>query len=202
MTYDSGVPDPPRQMLGLNSVRGELVMPPHCDSLDGPVVRAAMQALAAEDVDVVLPYVHGDAERELRHTFDLTMKARTQGAEAREVADRFFYETTVRLHRAGEGAPYTGLKPAGLDVGPVIPIAERAIDTGDPMPLVDFLTEAVRHEVLRRFAAMDAAKPDARSSVAAERAYVEAMLGLQVWAHKLYGAVHAAAHAGAPHEHQ
>jgi len=177
-------------------------MPPHCDSLDGPVVRAAMHALASEDAEMVLPYVHSDSEQELRHAFDLTMKARSQGAEAREVADRFFFETAVRLHRAGEGAPYTGLKPAGLDVGPVIPIAERVIDTGDPMPLVEFLTGAVRHEVLHRFAAMDAIKPDVRASVEAERAYVEAMLGWQVWAHKLYGAVHAAAHGGAGHEHR
>ena len=177
-------------------------MPPHCDSLDGPVVRAAIRALESEDVDVVLPYVHQEAEAELRAAFDLTMKARTQGAEAREVADRFLFETAVRLHRAGEGAPYTGLKPAGLDVGPVIPIAERAIDTGDPMPLVELLTAAVRHEVLHRFAAMAAARPDARSSVNAERASVEAMLGLQVWAHKLYGAVHATPHAADAHEHR
>ena len=177
-------------------------MPPHCDSLDGPVVRAAVRALESEDVDAVLPFVHEDSEAELRSAFDMTMKARAHGAEAREVADRFFFETAVRLHRAGEGAPYTGLKPAGLDVGPVIPIAERAIDTGDPMPLVELLTDALRHEVLHRFAAMAAVKPDAHSSVDAERVYVEAMLGLQVWAHKLYGAVHAAPHAGAPHVHR
>jgi tetratricopeptide (TPR) repeat protein len=36
----------------------------------------------------------------------------------------------VRIHRAGEGAPYTGLKPAGLSEGPIIPIAEKAIEIG------------------------------------------------------------------------
>src|SRR6187200_3255119 len=130
-------------------------MPPHCDSLDGPVVTAAKSALDTEDVGRILPYVKKDGEPEVRAAFDLVIKARSQGPEAREVADRYFYETAVRVHRAGEGAPYTGLKPAGLDVGPVIPIAERVIDTGDPMPLVEFLTGAVRHEVLHRFAAMD-----------------------------------------------
>lgn len=35
-------------------------MPPHCDSLDGPVVTAARQALEAGDVDIVLPFVHAD----------------------------------------------------------------------------------------------------------------------------------------------
>jgi hypothetical protein len=176
-------------------------MPPHCDSLDGPVVRAAAHALDGGDVDLILPYVAADAEDELGDAFDLAIKARTLGAAAAQVADRYFYETAVRLHRAGEGAPYTGLKPAGLDVGPVIPLAEHAIDTSDPTELADFLTAAVRTETLARFAAMNAAKLSAADDgVAVARAYVQAALGLQVWAHKLYGAVHAPAHESAPYE--
>ena len=70
-------------------------MPPHCDSLDGPVVRAAARALVSEDVDAVLPLVHEDSEAELRSAFDMTMKARAHGAEAREVADRFFFAPHV-----------------------------------------------------------------------------------------------------------
>jgi hypothetical protein len=169
--------------------------------LDGPVVRAASRALEAEDVDLVLPYVHEMGEAEVRRAFDLTVKARTQGVEAREVADRYFFETAVRVHRAGEGAPFTGLKPAGLDVGPVIPLAESAIAAGDVTPLADFLRAAVRDETVERFNAMRAAKQTADSGVDAARAYVQAMLGLQVWAHKLYGAIHAAAHEGV-HEHR
>ena len=98
-------------------------MPPHCDSLDGPVATAARDALMSGDVDLVLPFVPADAEAEVRAAFDLAAKARAMGGEAAEVADRWFFETAVRVHRAGEGAPYTGLKPAGLDVGPVIPAA-------------------------------------------------------------------------------
>ena len=48
------------------------------------------------------------------------------------MADLYFFETVVRVHRAGEGAAYNGLKPAGLDEGPVIPIAEKAIETASP----------------------------------------------------------------------
>ena len=121
------------------------------------------------------------------------MKARTQGAEAREVADRFFFETVVRVHHAGEGAPYTGLKPAGLDVGPVIPLAERAIATGDPGALTAFLSEAVDAEVKAKLAEVMNLKQHGREGVNEARQYVSAMLGLQVWAHKLYGAMHAAA---------
>lgn len=176
-------------------------MPPHCDSLDGPVVRAATRALEAEDVELVLPYVHEPAEDDVRRAFDVVVKARTQGAEAREVADRFFFETVVRLHRQGEGAPFTGLKPAGLDVGPVIPVAEAALDSGDPSALIGLLTDAVRDEASARFHAVLVARAHADDGLEAARTYVESMLGLQVWAHKLYGAVHAAAHEGAAHEH-
>ena len=109
-------------------------MPPHCDSLDGPVVAAARQALEAADVSVVLPFVPEEAEEEVRAVFVTVLPARAQGRQAREVADRLFFETVVRIHRAGEGAAFTGLKPAGLDVGPVIPLAETAIATGDPGP--------------------------------------------------------------------
>jgi hypothetical protein len=177
-------------------------MPPHCDSMDGPVVRAAARALDSGDAVLILPYVTADAEDPLRDAFDLALKARAGGGEAAQVADLYFYETAVRLHRAGEGAPYTGLKPAGLDVGPVIPIAERAIETSDPSELAAFLADAVRAETLERFAAMQRAKDAAATDgVVAARASVQAALGLQVWAHKLFGAVHAAAHEGAHPEH-
>ena len=171
-------------------------MPPHCDSLDGPVVAAARDALAKEDVDLILPYVKRDGEPEVRAAFDLAVRARSHGPDARHVADRYFFETAVRVHRAGEGAPFTGLKPAGLDVGPVIPIAEKAINSGSPTDLIDFLTTAVHVEVSTRFHTMLAARKHASESVAAAREYVDAMLGLEVWSHNLYGAMKAA-----PHEH-
>jgi hypothetical protein len=164
-------------------------------------VRAAREALDREDVDIVLPYVHEPGEAEVRRAFDLTVKARVQGIEAREVADLFFFETVVRVHRAGEGAPYTGLKPAGLDVGPVIPLAERAIDIDEPGALVAFLADAVANEVRARFAAVTETKAHASEGVAEARRHVSAMLGLQVWAHKLYGAIHAAAHESGEHGH-
>ena len=178
-------------------------MPPHCDAIDGPVVRAAQEALDQEDVNLILPYVHQQGEDDVRTAFDLAVKARTNGAEARAVADLFFFETAVRVHRAGEGAPYTGLKPAGLDVGPVIPLAEAAIEQGDPTRLAAFLADAVRQEIDARFARMTERKAHAVEGVDAARAYVSAMLGLQVWAHKLYGAIGASPHEGEgePHEH-
>ena len=161
-------------------------MPPHCDSLDGPVVTAAREALAAGDVELVLPFVHAGDEDEVRDAFDLAVKARAMGGEAAAVADRWFFETAVRLHRAGEGAPYTGLKPAGLDVGPVIPVAERALVTGSPDELADLLCTTARDQVARRLAHAIGLRPAPGATVDERRAYVEAMLGVQVWSHGVH----------------
>ena len=176
-------------------------MPPHCDSLDGPVVRAAQRALDTGNVALALPFVPKAAEHEVGEVFDKVVTARAAGAAAREVADRHFFETVVRLHRAGEGAPYTGLKPAGLDVGPVIPLAEKAIESGHAKPLEDVLVTAVRDELARRFYHLGHLRSAAARGVDEARAYVGAMLGLQVWAHGLHQATRAKGHAAA-HAHE
>ena len=171
-------------------------MPPHCDSLDGPVVKAARRALDAGNVDLVLPYSYEQGWEEIRRAFDLTLRARAGGGEAAELADLWFFETVVRIHRAGEGAPYTGLKPAGLDVGPVIPVAERAIEQESPDALADLLTGRLREEIRHRFHHMLHLKAEAGAGLHQARAYVEASLALQVWSHSLYQAIGAPAHAG------
>src|SRR5687768_5192543 len=78
----------------------------HCDSLDGPVVKAAQQALASRDVRAVLIWVGAGDEAEIRSAFDQTLAVRELDPRARALADRYFFETVVRVHRAGEGAPY------------------------------------------------------------------------------------------------
>lgn len=177
-------------------------MPPHCDSMDGPVVKAAIQALEREQVELILPYVHKDGEAEIRETFEKVLPLRHDGAATRELADRYFFETVVRVHRAGEGAPFTGLKPAGLDVGPVIPMAERAIASESSDELLRLLTDIVRAETIKRFDRVMRLKSHAHGSVSVDEAreYVEAMLGLQVWAHKLAQCAAAEPH-GEAHAH-
>src|SRR5687768_9733513 len=85
----------------------------HCDTLDGPVVAAARKALDSGNVNAVLIWVQSRDDAEIRNHFQKTMAVRKAGPQARELADMYFFETLVRLHRAGEGAGYTGLKPAG-----------------------------------------------------------------------------------------
>jgi hypothetical protein len=174
-------------------------MPPHCDSLDGPVVVAAKQAIEAGRVDLVLPFVPADGETDVTKAFEETMALRGQSPEIAAFADRWFYETVVRIHRAGEGAPYTGLKPAGLDVGPVIPVAERALETGSPDELVRVLQDVIADQVKHRLDHALQLETDVDAGVPQAREYVEAMLGLQVWSHRLYLAALASAHGGEHH---
>lgn len=168
-------------------------MPPHCDSLDGPVVTAAKKALEAGNINLILPYVPKEGEAEVIRAFEKVMKIRTDEA-VREIADLYFFETVVRIHRMGEGASYTGLKPAGLSEGPVIPVAEEAIESGSPDELIHVLSEMLREEITQRFHHMLHLKEHADKSVDDAREYVEAMLGLQVWSHSIYERVHGEAH--------
>ena len=173
-------------------------MPPHCDTLDGPVVTAAKKALEAGNVNLILPYVPKEGEVEIIRAFEKVMKIR-KDETVREVADLYFFETVVRVHRMGEGAPYTGLKPAGLDEGPVIPVAEKAIEAGAPDELIAILSEMLCEQVTHRFYHMMYLKEHADKSVDDAREYVEAMLGLQVWSHSIYERLHGEAHAA--HQH-
>ncbi len=124
----------------------------HCDSLDGPVAKSIQKALESGNVNPVLAYAPAAAETEIRAAFEKSRKVRALGPEARALADQAFMETAIRLHRAGEGAAYTGLKPAGIDYGPVIPAAERAIESGDLAKLKAVLMEEIEHALRERLA--------------------------------------------------
>lgn len=176
-------------------------MPPHCDSMDGPVVKAAMRALDTENVNLILPYVPKEGEEEVTKAFEKVIGARKQGPEAKEVADRYFFETVVRIHRAGEGAPFTGLKPAGLGHGPVVPVAEKAIETGTPDELLKLMSDVVQEEIREKFEHVMHLKDKAEGSVNEAREYVSAMLGLEVYSHKLYQCAKAGPHE-THHEHE
>ena len=177
-------------------------MPPHCDSLDGPVVSAARRALDAGDVELVLAYVPADGEDEVRAAFARTLPVRDLGPQARDLADLSFFETVVRIHRAGEGAPYTGLKPAGLSTSPVIPLAERAIETHSVDQLASFLADELRQELGQRLGAVENLAAERDGSLQHERRYVEAMLGFEVYSHHLHQSMRATDHhEGSGHSH-
>lgn len=166
----------------------------HCDALDGPVVVAARSALETGKLDGVLPWLMPAGEAEVKAAFTEALAVRKLGPAARALADRSFFETVVRVHRAGEGFAFTGLKPAGQDLGPAIPAADHAIAKGSTAEVEKLLVHAVKHGLAEKFGALHGKKaPPAdpehgRHWVAAYVAYVHYVEGL-----------HAAATAGAAH---
>lgn len=113
----------------------------HCDTMDGLVVKAAQKALETGNVNFVLVWVQPNDEAVIKDAFNKTLKIRKLNNEAKKLADMYFFETLVRIHRAGEGAPYTGLKPAGTEVEPGIKAADEAIEKGSPERVVKELNE-------------------------------------------------------------
>jgi hypothetical protein len=144
----------------------------HCDTLDGPVVAAARKALTSGDVTPVLKWVTADDEQMIRSAFQKTLEVRKLGTQARDLADMYFFETLVRIHRAGEGAPYTGLKP-GTNIDPAVALADKALKSGSVDKLVNILTNATDKGIRENFDQAFKAKKHADESVAAGREFVE-----------------------------
>lgn len=168
----------------------------HCDSLDGPVVNAARAALKEGNVALALIWVQPADETAITHAFAEALVVRQLSVEARELADRYFFETLVRIHRAGEGAPFTGLKPAGTDFGPSIPATDAALESGDVEPVLKMVSEKAGQGIREHFKKALAKKKLAADNVEAGRAYVAAYV---VYTHYVKG-IHDAA-VGATHGH-
>ena len=165
----------------------------HCDAADGPVATAVQRALENGNINPVLAYAPETAEAEILAAFGQTRGVRTLGADARALADRAFMETVIRLHRAGEGAAYTGLKPAGGNYGPVIPAAEYALATGDLGKLKTVFEELIDDALRERFAQVQALQsanrePQSRAEVREARERISAELGFITFAESLHQA--------------
>lgn len=188
-----------RKLIAASVVAGGLLAAPlpaqaHCDTVDGPVAKAAITALETGNVNAVLPFAPAEAETEIIAAFDQTVRVRSRDDEVRQLADRYFMETVVRLHRQGENAPFTGLKPAGLDFGPVIPAAEKALESGNGEALVTLLQGAVRQQMEARLEhSLEAAAlpqvPAGHDEVASARERVHAELGFVLYAEGVHQAI-------------
>lgn len=161
---------------GLAAFAAALLLPTpalaHCDGLDGPVVTAARKALDTGDPNGILIWVQPNDEAAVRAAFVEAIAVRKHGGQAQTMADRYFFETLVRLHRAGEGAPYTGLKPAGQDLGPAIPLADKAVASRSDRDLAAFLARDVEEGVHKRFAELQSKRRFKPDDLAAGRGYV------------------------------
>jgi hypothetical protein len=144
----------------------------HCDTLDGPLVAAAKTALEKQEITPVLEWIKPEHEAELKSAFARVLTVRAQGKEAQELVDQFFFETLVRLHREGEGAPYAGLKPAGTKLDPAAEAADQALDSGKADALIKTVTEEDPAGIRQRLADATEKKKHAEHNVEAGREFV------------------------------
>ena len=156
----------------------------HCDTLDGPVVTTAKTALEKGDITPVLKWVKSNDEKEVKEVFQKVLIARKASPEAREIADRYFFETLVRIHRAGEGAPYTGLQAGPAE--PIILEADKSLQTGSIEEITKHMTALVTKGIKKRFTNTLERKKHADESVAAGREFVEAYVDYTHYLERLY----------------
>ena len=158
----------------------------HCDSVDGPVVTAAQKALETGNVNYVLPYVSEDGEAEVISAFNKAISFQNEDEEIRDAINYWYYETVVRVHRQGEGAAYTGLKPAGIDYGPALPAAEEALVSGSTEAVNELILATVEEEIDKRFAEVMELQDAPVDDVVAQRERVEAELLFEKYIYQLY----------------
>lgn len=173
----------------------------HCDGMDGPVVKAARAALDRGDASLALAWVQAKDEPEVRDAFARTLAVRKLSPEAKEFADRYFFETLVRVHRAGEGAPYTGLQPAGRDLGPAIPAADKAVAGSSVEPVLNLLTDSIREGIRQRYTEVLRLRKFDPADIQAGRAYVKAYVDFTHYVEGIYTAS-ATSHAHGAASHQ
>ena len=168
----------------------------HCDTLDGPVVKEARVALDSGDITPLFKWLRLSDEKVIQDAFKMTLAVRAKGGETKELADMYFFETLVRIHREGEGAPYTGLKP-GVAIDPAVALADKALENGSIDKLVNVLTNAMAKGIRDRFKHTIEKQKYAADSVAAGREFVESYVIFTHYVEGLHGLIKGgAAHHG------
>ncbi len=168
----------------------------HCDTLDGPVVKEARVALDNGDITPLFKWLRPSDENVIRDAFEMARAVRAKGGKAKELADMYFFETLVRIHREGEGAPYTGLKP-GVAVDPAVALADKALVNGNVDKLVNVLSNAMANGIRKRFQHASETQKHADDSVAAGREFVESYVVFTHYVEGLHGLIKGgAAHHG------
>lgn len=159
----------------------------HCDREKGPVIQEARAALEKGDVTPVLKWIKMDRETEVRKAFAMAQAVRDKGPEAKELADRQFIETLVRLHRAGEGAPYTGIKDEPVD--PIIAMADMALEKGTAEELTQEIGNHMVTVMKKKFDRAVKASKHKDDSVEAGRKFVEAYVDYMHYVENVHAAI-------------
>lgn len=151
----------------------------HCDTLDGPVIQDARKALETKDVTPVLKWVREKDEKAVRSAFQQALKTKQPATE------RKFFETLVKVHRAGEGAPFTGLKPAG-SVEPAVAAADKALADNSADELVKLITDDIAAGIRKRFEHAASTYKHKDESVTQGREFVEAYVEYTHYVERLH----------------
>lgn len=145
----------------------------HCDSYDGPVIQDAMKALDKENVSFVMKWVEEEHEAEITNLFNKTVNLKNGDAEIYSIVEKHFLETLVRYHRETEGAPFTGLKPAG-STAPIVKMADNSIQDRDVKSLLTNLDNHIREVITEKYKKVATLREVKDNSIAEGRAYVAA----------------------------
>jgi hypothetical protein len=146
----------------------------HCDTMDGPLIADARKAMGQNNVNYVLKWVSAANESEIRYAFNLVMKVKGLSPEAKELSEKYFFDTVVRIHRAGEGVPFTGVKPAGTSIDEKVLAADKSIEIGNLSPLTGKVSKDNISELTKRFNKVMSLKNFDVNNVEAGREYIEA----------------------------
>lgn len=173
----------------------------HCDTASGPIIPEAKAALEKGDVAPILKWIKKDKEAEIKTAFTKAVAVRSKGPEAKELADRYFLETLVRLHRAGEGAPYTGIKEGPVE--PIVVMADKALAEGSSDEMIKKINNHMAGAIREKFNRALETQKNKDRSVEEGREFVEAYVSYMHYVEGIHTAIMSAgahhAEAGAAH---
>lgn len=168
----------------------------HCDSYDGPVIKDAAKALETNNVNLVLKWITAEQEKEVIPLFNKTYQLKTGDKEIYAIVEKNFLETLVRLHRETEGAPYTGLKPAGT-TKQIIQMTDKTIDSGNVDDFLETLNKHIDNVIREKYMKVAELSKVKNNSIVEGREYVEAYVDYTHTVEALHDIMeHGGGHAG------
>jgi hypothetical protein len=159
----------------------------HCDTTGGPVIPEARIALKNGDITPILKWVKKDSEAEIRAAFAKAVAVRGKGKEAMELADQYFLETLVRVHRAGEGAPYSGIKDEAVE--PIVALSDKALANGSAEEMIGMISNHMAEAIRTKFQHALETKKNKDKSVEAGREFVEAYVTYMHYVESVHTAI-------------
>lgn len=162
----------------------------HCNRENGPVAKDARKALEKEDFQKIAIWVSKGQADELRTKYKECLNVYEKGGKSRKLAESYFVETAIRLHRKSEGMAFTGVKPAS-PLPPDIAKAEKALKTGELNPLIDFLSQELKQKTQKWFRNAMQAKKHKNENLGKGREWVDAYVKYVIYVHGLYQTIQA-----------